>query len=449
MTAQSPEWASAGMPLFANQVRCIYTDTTDDVLYVSGQILGTVSGFSDQRICKYDGSNWSNIGVFNNLVLSMVNYNGDLIVAGVFTTINSVPFFSIARYDGSSWFPMGNFDMEVTQLKVINSDLYAMGYFNSIGTVPAKRIAKWNGTVWSDVNGFSADTMDGHINDIAIYNGNTYVCGNFVNTALGINHLAVYKGGSWQNVGGGILGAWTDLSKMIIYQNQLHLLGCIVKPANIGNGIQKWNDTVWTEVGAGLQDFTNSYGSPGTVSLDGVVHNNELYVAGSFGNAGFAPGYSLSKWDGLKWCGLATTGLLNNKALAINFYNDTLYLGISQDTLNGVFVNRVIKYIAGNYTDTCSINYTGITNLSIENEIILYPNPSSNQITLEFELNETKNVSLEIKNVLGQMIKTIPNNTFIKGKNKIEIEVNELSNGVYFIQLQNGNKKSSQKFLKY
>ena len=450
MTAQSSEWKSTGMPFYGRQVRYIYNDTLNNLLYVSGQIMVTPTSFSTQRVCKYDGSTWTSLGIFDDQVLSVVNYKGDLIVAGFFHNISGVPYFSIARYDGSSWHPMGNFDIEVTQLRVIDTNLYAMGYFNSVDGIPAKRIAKWNGSIWTDVHGFSADTMDGHIEDVAIYKGNTYVCGNFSDSAHGINHLAVYKSGSWQNVGGGILGSWTDLTKLVVYQNQLHLCGRFLKPdGNIGNGIQKWNDTIWSEVGAGVQDFSGSYGSTGTIIYDATIHNNELYIAGCFGYAGHVPTYCAAKWDGLKWCGLATTGLLTNITTAINFYNDTLYLGIANDTLNGVFTNRILKYVAGNYVDTCSINYTGINESQINNESLnIYPNPATNHIAIEFDLAETKNTSIEIKNVLGQTIKTISNKVFSKGTNKIEIDVSEFSNGIYFVELLGDNKVIGKKIIK-
>ncbi len=448
---QSLEWQTTGMPFYGRQVRNIYTDTLNNVLFVTGEIMATPSSFSTQYICKYDGTTWTNIGVFNGQVLSVANYNGDLIVAGFFSLINGLPFFSIARYDGTNFYSMGNFDQEVTQLKVINSDLYAMGWFSQVDGISARRIAKWNGSVWTDVNGFYADTLDGHINDVVIYGGNTYVCGNFVNSLDGINHVAVYKGGIWQNVGGGILGGWTDLARLLVYKNELYMAGSIIKPdGNVGHMIQKWNDTIWSEVGAGVRDITGGYGF--CTIRDMIVHNNELYIAGGFGYAGNVPATFISKWDGLKWCGFVTKDLFTLGAgaqggTAINFYNDTLYLGIGNDTLNGVFTNRILKYMAGTYNDTCSINFTGIEQLTIENEINLYPNPSSNEITLEFNLTKQEVISFEIRNILGQIVYS-NQNQLLQGKQKLEIDVSSFSNGIYFLQMQNGNNQSSIKFVK-
>ncbi|HEX8516762.1 MAG TPA: T9SS type A sorting domain-containing protein [Bacteroidia bacterium] len=448
VVSQSPEWAPAGMPLHGRQIRCIYNDTTDNVLYVAGEIMATSTSFSTQFICKYDGSVWNTIGVFNGQVLSVTNYNGDLIVSGFFTMINGVPIYSIARYNGGAWYSMGNVDEAVFRVKVINSELYALGGFNTIDGTPAKRIAKWNGNAWSDVYNFFTDTMDGLLFDVAIYKGNTYVCGNFENSALGVNHVAVYKGGSWQNVGGGIQGSFTSLEEFAEYRNELYIAGSIIKPdGNAGHMIQKWNDTIWSEVGGSVQDLNGGNGF--ATIRDLLVYDNELYVAGGFGYAGSIPATFIAKWDGLQWCGFATHDLFTDGAgaqtgNAIGFYNDTMYLGIGNDTLNGVHTNRIIKYTAGNYVDTCSIQYTNINILISNNNIFIYPNPATNTIIVEFE-SITSKTPLQIKNVLGQTIQSF---TLNGSDNKVLVDINEYPPGVYFILLQNEGKTLVKKFIK-
>lgn len=81
-------------------------------------------------------------------------------------------------------------------------------------------------------------------------------------------------------------------------------------------------------------------------------------------------------------------------------------------------------------------------------DFVIYPNPSTSQVTIEFELSETKNASIEIKNILGQTVRMISNNSFAKGINKVEIDLSEFSSGLYFVQLQSENKITSKKFIK-
>lgn len=92
---------------------------------------------------------------------------------------------------------------------------------------------------------------------------------------------------------------------------------------------------------------------------------------------------------------------------------------------------------------------TGINEIKGSNyQLYVYPNPVQSQIMLEFDLTIPITGSIEIKNILGQSIKTKNNITFSKGKNKIEIDVSELSKGLYFVNLQSENKFMSKRFIK-
>lgn len=78
----------------------------------------------------------------------------------------------------------------------------------------------------------------------------------------------------------------------------------------------------------------------------------------------------------------------------------------------------------------------------------IFPNPATNHITIEFDLTETTNISIEIKNILGQTVKEIDSSLYSNGKNKIEIDVSEFSQGLYFMQLKSENEFISKKFVK-
>ncbi len=97
----------------------------------------------------------------------------------------------------------------------------------------------------------------------------------------------------------------------------------------------------------------------------------------------------------------------------------------------------------------CSVGIAESTIQESQNlaNLNVFPNPTENLVSIEFELTETKDVSIEIKNVLGQTIKTI-SNSFTTGNNKIEIDVSKFSSGIYFVQIQSENKITSKKFIK-
>jgi hypothetical protein len=83
---------------------------------------------------------------------------------------------------------------------------------------------------------------------------------------------------------------------------------------------------------------------------------------------------------------------------------------------------------------TVNISDVGVNELGlIKNDFKLYPNPASNEITIAFnnEADFTKPKELKIIDVLGREVKTI----LIEIKTQ-KVNIEELSNGVYYLQLQ-------------
>ena len=66
----------------------------------------------------------------------------------------------------------------------------------------------------------------------------------------------------------------------------------------------------------------------------------------------------------------------------------------------------------------------------------VYPNPSNGIITIDIkQINQIKNIQLNIYNTLGQMVKRHSNIS----SQKITIDINDLERGIYFLQLEGAN----------
>ena len=129
-----------------------------------------------------------------------------------------------------------------------------------------------------------------------------------------------------------------------------------------------------------------------------------------------------------------------------NFKNDT-------NTVTQVIDASSPYDVAYYFIDDVSVVACADTGVSITEHdknfnFKLYPNPVNDKITVQFELIERADVSVEIKNVLGQTVTTNSIDTFEKGKNQIEVDLSGLSPGLYLIQLHSGNKSSSRKIIK-
>lgn len=87
---------------------------------------------------------------------------------------------------------------------------------------------------------------------------------------------------------------------------------------------------------------------------------------------------------------------------------------------------------SSNYCLTIGLNEY----LNSKNNFSFFPNPASNELTIEFnnKADFTKPKQVNIIDVLGREVKTV----FIETK-KQKINLQELNNGVYYLQLQSNN----------
>ena len=141
------------------------------------------------RIARWDGTAWSPLGVGLSVGLGggtsawalalAAMPDGDLVVGGNFTMAGGMPANCIARWDGSNWSPLGlGTNRSVVSLATLpNGDLVAGGAFTMAGGNPADYLARWNGGSWSPLGG----QMDDWVLTLAsLPNGNLAVGGAFV-----------------------------------------------------------------------------------------------------------------------------------------------------------------------------------------------------------------------------------------------------------------------------
>ncbi|MGD0711061.1 MAG: T9SS type A sorting domain-containing protein [Bacteroidales bacterium] len=82
---------------------------------------------------------------------------------------------------------------------------------------------------------------------------------------------------------------------------------------------------------------------------------------------------------------------------------------------------------------------TGINELTSSLNTTIYPNPAKTKITIE----TSQQALIEILNIQGQIIKTMPTNV-----NKTIIDVSSFTNGMYFVKVKTENDMTVKKFVK-
>jgi hypothetical protein len=76
-----------------------------------------------------------------------------------------------------------------------------------------------------------------------------------------------------------------------------------------------------------------------------------------------------------------------------------------------------------------------------------YPNPANTISNIDLRLNETTNLELTLKNVLGQTVAVVANGVYAPGLHNFSISVDNLSNGVYFYSLTANGTSVAQKVI--
>lgn len=116
---------------------------------------------------------------------------------------------------------------------------------------------------------------------------------------------------------------------------------------------------------------------------------------------------------------------------------------------NGVFADSLtimVSYNLGSIDTTDPGPVDTTLNEKLENiQTKLYPNPASESIYLQFNVNQATSFDIQILNNAGQAILNLGRRSFGNGLQTLQIPVGTLPEGVYFVLLQNQKARAVQK----
>lgn len=75
------------------------------------------------------------------------------------------------------------------------------------------------------------------------------------------------------------------------------------------------------------------------------------------------------------------------------------------------------------------------------------PNPAVNNARFDVTLSETSNVSVIVTNLMGQTVKVLPTRTMQAGVNTVNMNVSDLTSGVYFYTVEAGSEAITKKMI--
>ena len=372
----------------------------DDV-YVGGDFY-TAGGSAANYIAKWNGTTWSalgsGIGGFpSGLVLSVYALavsGGEVYAGGDFRMAGGMAANHMAKWNGGVWSALGSGmgvyspgGPTVEALAVLGDDLYAGGSFLMAGSSAANYIAKWNGGAWSALG----SGINDYVYALAVSGSDVYAGGSFTKAGgSAANYIAKWNGSAWSALGSGLNGAVIALA---VSGNDLYAGGAFTTATNSGaaavtvNRIAKWNGSAWSALGSGINDYvyalavsgSNVYAGGSFTNAGGVAANyvakwngnswsalnsgvvgypsyspavralavsgGDLYVGGSFTNAGGGVAKNIAKWNGSTWSALGAGMNAGVRALAVS--GSDVYAGGVFTTAGGGVANRIAKWDGG------------------------------------------------------------------------------------------------------
>ncbi len=436
---------------------------------------------------------WADVGGFtpeNALPEKIIEFEGDLIVLGEFSSVNGEDLGHIVRWNGSEWTTMGgNIEGDFKCVGVANGELYVGGIIVEDGQSNQQAVYKWNGTTWI---GTGNATDIGYPYAMTEWNDQLIVAARGSGAANAIHR---FEGGtSWTQLGTEIADISMfnqDVNALAVYNDSLFIAGDF---DNVGaqadaQRIAKLSGNNWVSVNFPMPMPEEPEVNNGEVeALE--VHDGKLYAGGSFFGYDDVESEtpSIVSYDGNSWTPHFIDIESNNPIIAMKSDGDYLFIGgdigylDGDDLVTGViaFDSTADEFLQMNFYQP-GAPFPSIRDLSVvggelyasgqflaagsseeqmwgltrfigdlslinslaeidsENLILeSYPNPFIDQLTISFTLQKSEDLTIRISSIQGRVMieKSLLGNN---GLNHVQLELDELSTGIYMLDVFKNN----------
>ncbi|MEX2597899.1 MAG: T9SS type A sorting domain-containing protein [Salibacteraceae bacterium] len=414
-----------------------YNDILNDVLYSCGHF-GSINELQTPGVLVYDEGGWDRLSE----TVSAVGQVQDIIVFHDSVFIGGSQLGSLKKWNGTNWVLVGGKEIngQIVDLEIIDHELWVAGYFDSIGNQQTNGLARWNGEEWKTA--YDLPTIDpwgnpNRISAVIEYKGEIYIGGNFNNAETGMDEIAKWNGTEWTDVGGGIKPhTFSFVNNFIEYHGDLYVLGRFLSDAgNADNNIMRWNGEEWLPCGGGLMSSAGY----------ATVFEDKLWVTGQMSSAAGMPADGLAVWDGEEWCVPGNEFSSWPGPLAV--YNDSLFIGGGFQTIDGDSFSYLAKWTGEGEFDTCGVQWpNGSTELgSNDDEVLVYPNPATDQLTVQLPERAQQTAGLNIYAVDGRCV---VQSIIVSSKDKVQLDISALSKGMYVLVVHSGSETFTARFVK-
>ncbi len=223
-------------------------------------------------------------------VTCVTQFQGDLIVGGLFDLAGTTTVTNVARWNGVSWSAMGDNLLgdewnspPVENLSVIGGQLIATGNFRIATGAPTNAVARWSGTAWEPLAAplTSPLALDCQINAIIQYDGTIFIGGDDLDTAQG-SSMARWNGSGWTF----LPTVFHSVRDMEVLEGWLFAVGTGSSKVSIVAKMDMGEGTILAS-GGGFTDL--------------CAHNGSLYLGGQFNQIEGQDVHMVGRWTGSSW----------------------------------------------------------------------------------------------------------------------------------------------------
>ncbi|MBO2009353.1 hypothetical protein [Hymenobacter negativus] len=407
-------WSSLGTGNGVDDFITALAVASNGEVYVGGNFM-RVGGVAANHIAKWNGTAWSSLGTgtgngVDGLVRALaVASSGEVYVGGDFMWAGGVAANYVAKWNGTAWSSLGTgagngVDSRVRALAVAsNGEVYVGGDFVQAGGATASRIAKWNGTAWSSLGTGASNGVDDIVNALAVSgSGELYVGGNFMWAGgATASRIAKWNGTAWSSLGTGVGNGVNSraYALAVASSGEVYVGGDFMRAGGVAaNRVAKWNGTAWSSLGMGTDNGVS--GPSSYVYALAVSSSGEVYVGGTFTQAGAIATSNVARWNGMEWNNLGTGLHSHSGSMALGFAGKLYAGGAFTGTGDG---SKVMAYF-GIYDPNAPLATTVAKAIPAAQ---LFPNPAHGTATLRLPAGAPR-LALTLTDALGRTVRRYP-----------------------------------------
>lgn len=311
------------VPGIAAEVNAIATAPNGD-LVIAGNFT-SAGGVAANRIARWTGTGWIGLGnaPFSDPLLNVaVRLNGDVFTGESFRG-------GLWHWNGATWaFVSPYFDTAQALLRLANDDIVVSGTVNNFGSTVVRR---WDGISWTPMGSVGTAVKLAELSDGTIVAGGT--------SSLAAYGASRWNGSSWTQLGAGlhhpgpVYGDVTDLAPLP--NGELLAVGNFSRSGStvLGN-IARWNGTAWQPYAADLPNYPLAAA---------ILPGGRLVVGGTFLAIGSTNVHRIAQWSGTGWQALGA-GTNGEVRAAATLSDGSQVVGGTFTQIGGVPANRIARW---------------------------------------------------------------------------------------------------------